>query len=163
MEKIFDNTADAFVLKSDTELDRAYFLFRMIASEPLVKIGTAVTNFALKIHLPVEGLIRATVFDHFCGGTTEEDCLPVVEQVSGLRAGVDFKYGYSPERINPGDTVHTLENVVKVVSGNDAGALEEIAKTYELVVNNNSDVTNILSFIAVPNIPQFFLFPETLS
>ena len=68
MEKIFDNTADAFVLKSDTELDRAYFLFRMIASEPLVKIGTAVTNFALKIHLPVEGLIRATVFDHFCGG-----------------------------------------------------------------------------------------------
>ncbi|HRO41794.1 MAG TPA: nucleotide sugar dehydrogenase [Flavipsychrobacter sp.] len=67
-------------------------------------------------------------------GCTEEDCLPVVEKVSGLQAGVDFKYGYSPERINPGDTVHTLENVVKVVSGNDAEALDEIAKTYELVV-----------------------------
>lgn len=67
-------------------------------------------------------------------GCTEEDCLPVVEQVSGLKAGVDFMYGYSPERINPGDTVHTLENVVKVVSGNNAEALEEIAKTYELVV-----------------------------
>ena len=56
MEKIFNNTADAFVLKSDTELDRAYFLFKLISSEPLVRIGTAVTNFALKVHLPVEGL-----------------------------------------------------------------------------------------------------------
>jgi len=67
-------------------------------------------------------------------GCTEEDCLPVVEKVSGLKAGVDFRYGYSPERINPGDTVHTLENVVKVVSGNDAEALDTIAQTYELVV-----------------------------
>lgn len=67
-------------------------------------------------------------------GCTEEDCLPVVEKFSGLKAGVDFMYGYSPERINPGDTVHTLENVVKVVSGNSKASLEEIAKTYELVV-----------------------------
>jgi UDP-N-acetyl-D-glucosamine/UDP-N-acetyl-D-galactosamine dehydrogenase len=67
-------------------------------------------------------------------GCTEEDCLPVIEQVSGLKAGIDFKYGYSPERINPGDKVHTLENVVKVVSGSDAEALDIIAKTYELVV-----------------------------
>jgi len=67
-------------------------------------------------------------------GCTEEDCLPVIEQLSGLKAGLDFKYGYSPERINPGDTVHTLENVVKVVSSNDPHALEEIARTYELVV-----------------------------
>ena len=67
-------------------------------------------------------------------GCTEEDCLPVIERISGLKAGVDFKYGYSPERINPGDKVHTLENVVKVVSGSDAEALEEIARTYELVV-----------------------------
>ena len=81
MEKIFDNTASAFSLKSDRELNRAYFLFKMIASQPLVKVGTAITNFALKINLPVEGLIRATVFDHFCGGTTEEDCLPVVDKM----------------------------------------------------------------------------------
>lgn len=67
-------------------------------------------------------------------GCTEEDCLPVIERISGLKAGVDFKFGYSPERINPGDKVHTLENVVKVVSGCDAESLEEIAKTYELVV-----------------------------
>jgi proline dehydrogenase len=95
MEKIFNNTADAFVLKSDTELDRAYFLFKMIASEPLVRIGTAVTNFALKAHLPVEGLIRATVFDHFCGGTTEEDCLPVVDKM--FTKGVSSVLDYSVE------------------------------------------------------------------
>lgn len=95
MEKIFNNTADAFSLKSDTELDRAYFLFKMIASEPLVKIGTAVTNFALKVHLPVEGLIRATVFDHFCGGTTEEDCLPVVDKM--FTKGVSSVLDYSVE------------------------------------------------------------------
>ena len=68
-------------------------------------------------------------------GCTEEDCLPVIDRISGLKAGVDYKYGYSPERINPGDKVHTLENVVKVVSGNDAESLEDIAKTYELVVS----------------------------
>lgn len=67
-------------------------------------------------------------------GCTEEDCLPVIDRISGLKAGVDYKYGYSPERINPGDKKHTLENVVKVVSGSDAEALEEIARTYELVV-----------------------------
>jgi proline dehydrogenase len=95
MEKIFNNTADAFALKSDTELDRAYFLFKMIASQPLVRIGTAVTNFALNLHLPVEGLIRATVFDHFCGGTTEEDCLPVVDKM--YTKGVSSVLDYSVE------------------------------------------------------------------
>lgn len=68
-------------------------------------------------------------------GCTEEDCLPVLEKVSGLRGTTDFKLGYSPERINPGDKKHTLRTVIKVVSGDDAGSLEEIAKTYELVVD----------------------------
>ncbi|WP_293871749.1 proline dehydrogenase family protein [Flavobacterium sp.] len=81
METIFNNTQVAFALKTDTELERAYFLFKMIDNEPLVRIGTAVTNFALKAHLPVEGLIRATVFDHFCGGVNEEDCLSVVDKM----------------------------------------------------------------------------------
>jgi proline dehydrogenase len=81
MNTTFNNTEIAFSLKSDTELDRAYFLFKMIANEPLVRIGTAVTNFALKAHLPVDGLIRATVFDHFCGGINENDCLVVVDKM----------------------------------------------------------------------------------
>lgn len=81
MGKIFNNTEVAFSLKSDAQLERAYFLFKMIANEPLVRIGTAVTNFAIKAHLPVEGLIRATVFDHFCGGVNEDDCIPIVEKM----------------------------------------------------------------------------------
>jgi UDP-N-acetyl-D-galactosamine dehydrogenase len=67
-------------------------------------------------------------------GCMEEDCLPNIEQLSGLQMGLDFKLGYSPERINPGDKKHTLQNVVKVVSGCDEESLETIAKVYELVV-----------------------------
>lgn len=78
---LFNNTETAFKLKSDSELERAYFLFKMIQNQPMVRIGTAVTNFALKAHLPVEGLIRSTVFDHFCGGVTEDDCLPNIEKM----------------------------------------------------------------------------------
>ena len=92
MKKIFEDTETAFALKTDTELDRAYFLFKMIQSEPLVRIGTAITNFALKAHMPVEHLIRASVFDHFCGGVTEEDCLPVIKKLytKNVHATLDY-------------------------------------------------------------------------
>ncbi len=81
MKNIFENTKIAFSIKKDSELERAYFLFKMIKSDPLVRIGTAITNFALKAHLPVEHLIRATVFDHFCGGITEEDCMDTIDKM----------------------------------------------------------------------------------
>jgi len=67
-------------------------------------------------------------------GATEEVCLPILEKMSGMKAGVDFKIGYSPERINPGDKEHTLERIIKVVSAQDAESLEIVAKTYETVV-----------------------------
>lgn len=67
-------------------------------------------------------------------GATEEDCIPIIEKISGLKFNADFKVGYSPERINPGDAVHTLTNVVKVVSGCDDESLDEIAKTYESII-----------------------------
>ena len=92
---IFDNTEIAFSLKSDSELERAYFLFKMISIEPLVRIGTVATNFAIKAHLPVEGLIRATVFDHFCGGINEQDCLPVIDNM--FEKGVCSVLDYSVE------------------------------------------------------------------
>lgn len=95
MNKLFDNTQVAFSLKSDTELKRAYFLFNMIGNRSLVKIGTAATHFALKAHLPVEGLIRATVFDHFCGGVNEIDCLKVVDKL--FTKGVSSVLDYSVE------------------------------------------------------------------
>lgn len=67
-------------------------------------------------------------------GVTEEICIPILEEESNLKCGVDFKVGYSPERINPGDQQHRLENIVKVVSGMDEESLECIAKVYELVI-----------------------------
>ena len=68
-------------------------------------------------------------------GCTEEDCLPILEKLSGLKVITDFKLGYSPERINPGDKKNTLKTVVKVVSGCDEESLDQIAKIYELVVD----------------------------
>lgn len=67
-------------------------------------------------------------------GVTEDVCIPILEQESGLKCGVDFKVGYSPERINPGDKVHRLETIVKIVSGMDDETLDTVAKVYELVV-----------------------------
>lgn len=68
-------------------------------------------------------------------GCTEDDCVPIIEKLSGLKSVIDFKVGYSPERINPGDKDHTLTNIVKVVSGCDEESLEVVAKVYELVVD----------------------------
>lgn len=68
-------------------------------------------------------------------GCTEDDCLPVLERKSGLQCGKDFKIGYSPERINPGDTEHTLTKITKVVSGSDEEALEQIAAVYGLIIS----------------------------
>lgn len=67
-------------------------------------------------------------------GVTEDVCIPILEEESGMKAGVDFKVGYSPERINPGDKVHRLENIRKIVSGMDEESLEQIKKVYDLVI-----------------------------
>lgn len=92
MEKIFNNTQVAFALKSNSELNRAHFLFKMIGNPTLVKMGTSLTSLALKLHLPVEGVIRATVFDHFCGGVSEEDCLQVVDKMHTKRVSSVLDY-----------------------------------------------------------------------
>ena len=95
MEKIFDNTEVAFALKNNTELNKAYFLFKLISSNTLVKMGTSLTNFAINAKLPVKGLIKSTVFDHFCGGVTEQDCLNVVDKM--YTKGVSSVLDYSVE------------------------------------------------------------------
>lgn len=115
-QTLFDNTEIAFRLKSDSELERAYFLFKMIANEPLVRIGTAVTNFALKAHLPVQGLIRATVFDHFCGGVDEEDCLPVIERMYA-KGKVSAVLDYSVEGKESEEQFdHALDKVMEILN-----------------------------------------------
>ncbi|WP_299128719.1 proline dehydrogenase family protein [uncultured Winogradskyella sp.] len=111
---LFENTATAFSLKSDSELERAYFLFKMISSQPLVRIGTAATNFALKANLPVEGLIRSTVFDHFCGGINEEDCLPVIDKL--YTKGVSSVLDYSVEgKETEAQFDNALEKILKII------------------------------------------------
>lgn len=83
-------------------------------------------------------------------GCTEDVCIPILERVSGLKCGVDFKVGYSPERINPGDRVHRLENIHKIVSGMDAESLEEIKNVYDIVIEvGTHPVSNIKTAEAV--------------
>jgi len=113
MDQIFENTATAFALKSDSELERAYFLFKMISNEPLVKMGSVITNFAFKAHLPVEGLIRATVFDHFCGGINERDCLPVVDRM--WEKGVCSVLDYSVEGKEEEDPFDTATEIILTI------------------------------------------------
>lgn len=116
--RLFDNTKIAFQLKSDSELERAYFLFKMISHQPLVRIGTAATNFALKAHLPVEGLIRSTVFDHFCGGVNEADCLPVIDKMytKGVCSVLDFSVEGKEEEASFDDA---LEKTLKIIKFSD--------------------------------------------
>ena len=113
--KIFDNTEVAFALKSDSQLERGYFLFRMIQNQPMVKIGSAVTNFALKAHLPIEGLIRSTVFDHFCGGVNEDDCLPIIANMYN-NGKVHSVLDYSVEGKNEEISFDgALEKILKII------------------------------------------------
>lgn len=94
---------------------------------PLISASTTVGKVLKKGDYVV---YESTVYP----GCTEDDCIPILEQESGLKCGVDFKVGYSPERINPGDKVHTLTNTMKIVSGCDAEALSKIAEVYEMVI-----------------------------
>ena len=111
---IFDNTKIAFSLKTDSELERAYFLFKMISIEPLVRIGTVATNFAIKAHLPIEGLIRSTVFDHFCGGVNEEDCLSVIDKM--YEKGVSSVLDYSVEgKENEKEFDSAKDKILKII------------------------------------------------
>lgn len=116
--------ANFFVVAVPTPIDES----NLPNLSPLISASTTVGKVLKKGDYVV---FESTVYP----GCTEEDCIPVLEEVSGLKFESDFKVGYSPERINPGDKVHTLQSVVKVVSGCSQESLEEIAKTYELVVD----------------------------
>jgi len=116
--------AKFFIVAVPTPVDK----FNVPDLKPVLSASTTVG----KVVKPGDYVIfESTVYP----GCTEEDCLPVIEQISGLNNIKDFKLGYSPERINPGDKKNTLRSVVKIVSGCDAESLEEIAKVYELVVD----------------------------
>src|SRR5690606_23216514 len=114
MEKIFDNTEVAFALKNNTELNKAYYLFKLISSNTMVKLGTSLTTFAISTNLPVKGLIKSTVFDHFCGGVNEQDCLSVVDKM--YTKGVSSVLDYSVEgKENEEQFDHTLQMTLKTI------------------------------------------------
>lgn len=112
--KLFDNTEIAFITKSDADLDRAFFLFRLIAHQPLVRIGKHVAQFALKSHLPVEGLIRAVVFDHFCSGTNAKESLKVVDSLAkeNVCSVLDYSVEGAKEEISFDEC---LKNIIQTV------------------------------------------------
>lgn len=118
----FNNTEIAFHLKSDSDLERAYFLFKMISIEPLVRIGTAATNFAIKAHLPVEGLIRSTVFDHFCGGVNEQDCVPTIDKMysSGVYSVLDYSVEGIGKENQFDSALETILNLIEFSKNKDA-------------------------------------------
>lgn len=115
--------AQFFIIAVPTDIDE----HRVPNLTPLKKASASVGR-ALK---PGDYVVyESTVYP----GCTEEDCLPILEKESGLKLGQDFKLGYSPERIVPGDKVRTLTKILKIVSGNDAESLDEIAKIYEHII-----------------------------
>jgi proline dehydrogenase len=153
MRSIFENTATAFSIKSDTSLERAYFLFKLISLQPLVKLGTAITNFALKAHLPVKGLIRATVFDHFCGGVNEYDCEPVMERMYSKKVFSVLDYSVEGKA-----TEANFDQVVRKING-----LIVFAKTkpyIPFVVFKPTAIGNILLYEKVGN--KVLLTPEEI-
>lgn len=134
--EVIKNTAVAFTADA-SKLKEAKF--------HIVAVPTPVNDDHTPDLSPVEGASRIlgqnltkgsiVVFESTVyPGVTEDICVPILEQESGLRCGVDFKVGYSPERINPGDKVHRLETITKIVSGMDEETLDEVAHVYELVV-----------------------------
>jgi len=135
-EKDFEGT-DIFFTSNEEDLSKANFHIIGVPTpinkhnlpnlEPLRSSSKAVGKALKKGDYVV---YESTVYP----GCTEEDCVPILEEMSGLKAGKDFKVGYSPERINPGDKNNTITSIVKVASGCDDIALENIAKTYELIV-----------------------------
>ena len=117
------NAAKFFIIAVPTPIDKN----KKPDIKPLISASTTVGKVLKKGDYVV---FESTVYP----GCTEDDCVPVLEELSGLKFKTDFKVGYSPERINPGDKVHTLSSIIKVSSGCDSLSAEEIAKTYELVV-----------------------------
>ena len=132
----FENCDIVFTHKLEDLKDVRFFIVAVptpidASKKPNIKPLLGATQTVAKVLKKGDYVVyESTVYP----GCTEEDCIPILEQISGLTYVTDFKVGYSPERINPGDKEHTLSNIIKVSSGCDSPSAEQIAKTYELVV-----------------------------
>lgn len=120
---IFENTEVAFKIKSNSELRRAYLLFKMMGKESLVKMGTALTLFALKIHLPVKGIIRSTVFNHFCGGESEQESMPLIHilyKEGGVYSVLDYSIEGKEEEAQFDATANKINELTVLATKNEA-------------------------------------------
>ncbi|MCO4292343.1 proline dehydrogenase family protein [Solitalea sp. MAHUQ-68] len=111
----FDNTEIAFSHMSDSELKRAYWLFKVINVNFLVKIGPPLTNFAMKIGLPIEGIIRKTIFSHFCGGESIRDCESTINQLANFKVGTILDYSVEGEN-NEKAFDETCHEIISTIS-----------------------------------------------
>jgi proline dehydrogenase len=120
--KIFNDTETAFKLKSDFDLNRAIFIFEMIDRPFLVKAGTAMTNFALKARLPVDGMIKKTIFNQFCGGVTEEDCMATIGKMhtANLHSILDYSVEGKEKEEEFEKALEKKINIVKFIADKEA-------------------------------------------
>lgn len=116
--KIFNDTETAFTLKSDAELDRAIFMFEAIDRPFMVKAGTGLTKLALGLKLPVENVIKKTIFNQFCGGETERDCMPVIEKMysKNLHAILDYSVEGKQKESEFDKAIERKINIIKFVA-----------------------------------------------
>lgn len=118
-ELTFNNTAIAFRSKSNAELNRAYWLFKIISSNFLTKVGPPVTNFALQVGLPITGIIKKTIFEHFCGGETIQGCEKAIQQLADQHVGTILDYSVEGEETEQAfdhvlaETLRTIERAKK--------------------------------------------------
>lgn len=120
MNTRFSDTKTAFALKDNFELGRAYWLFRFIGNNSLIGMGTALTNFSLKLHLPVEWLIRKTVFNQFCGGVSEADCKSVIKNMhsKGVGSVLDYSVEGKEDESSFDATFHKIMEIIDFVNEN---------------------------------------------
>jgi len=118
----FDNTEIAFKSKSDWDLDRACLLFKLIGSKPLVKIGKILTNLAIQLHFPIEGLVKATIFKQFCGGADIAACKKTIDQLAAYNIGAILNYSAEGNATEEDfeKTLNELMKTVETAAGNPA-------------------------------------------
>jgi proline dehydrogenase len=110
----FDNTANAFSGKSDNDLKRSYWLFKMVSNPGLVKFGRSFTDFAIKVHLPISGIIKATIFKQFCGGEDMNECLQTIESLGKYNIGSILDYSVEG-MVSESDFDKTTDEIIKTL------------------------------------------------
>lgn len=117
----FDNTQIAFSYKSDAELNRAYWLFKLVGSPALVKVGKSLTHIALALHLPIKSFIKATIFKQFCGGETIDECSATIENLGKFNIGTILDYsveGKEDEKDFDVTTQEIINTILKAKNSN---------------------------------------------